>query len=61
MPNVGDRFERPLFVGDGCTRRQDNAILCERGDTDDSSYEITVRFTRVADEVRRVPRAVTTR
>jgi hypothetical protein len=59
MPNVGDRFERPLFVGDGCTRRQDNAILCERGDTDDSSYEITVRFTRVADEVRRVPRAAT--
>ena len=61
MPNVGARFERRLFFGDGCTRRQDNAILCQRGDTDDSSYEITVRFTRVADDVRRVPRAVTTR
>jgi hypothetical protein len=61
MPNVGATFERRLSVGEGCTRREDNAILCEGGDTDDSSYEITVRFTRVADEVRRVERTVTTR
>lgn len=61
MPNVGATFERRLSLGDGCRRREDNAIICQRGDTDDSSYEVTVRFTRVADEVRRVPRSATTR
>ncbi|MBX3430262.1 MAG: hypothetical protein KF779_11845 [Hyphomonadaceae bacterium] len=61
MPHEGDTFERRLSIGDGCARSEDNAIICQRGDTDDASYVITVRFTRVADDVQRVPRAVTTR
>lgn len=56
MPNVGDTFQRRLPIGGGYTSRSDESIIGQRGDTDDASYEITIRFTRVADEVRRVPR-----
>lgn len=60
MPTVGATFERRLPIGGGYIRRWEGTLGGERGDTDDAGYEITIRFTRVADEVRLVPRSRTT-